>query len=115
MSSPHRVWNVPANGGVGDFELLVFLRGDLAILNAYFGNAPAFPSTSCGSRDIKETKVGGIPAKEVVCKADSSAKLFREILVELNSTGNWPRFVHFLQADREHKVGNAIIESLQVR
>lgn len=97
-----------------DFELLIFFRGDLAILNVYFGNAPSFPSSSCGSMAIKEIKVAGFSASEVACKADSTTMLLREILVELNRTGHWPRFVHFLQADREHETGNAIIESLQV-
>jgi hypothetical protein len=84
----------------GDFEIVVVLRGDLAILNAYFGNAPDFPSRHCRSRVVKDTKVGRIPAREVVCRADPSANLFRELLIELREVGDWPRFVHFTGRSR---------------
>jgi hypothetical protein len=114
LNAPENV-NVERGSPAGDFDILQFSVENERILKVYAGNAPGFPTENCKGQE-RETRVGEFKAKEIVCDLSKGPDGgYREILVDLTGKMRWPRFLHFMQPARSRAIGDAIVNSLELK
>lgn len=99
---------------VEDFDVVSFKINGEEFLQCYVGNAPGFPLDEKTNVFRKET-TGGF-TKSYAYKGDvKSQNSISEVLVDLNTTFDWPMFLHFMiycETGDSRNLAFSIIESV---
>lgn len=108
--------SVSTKSPVEDFEIHTLTQGDgNVVLQMYVGNSPDFPTEEAGESVGESTTPSGLAARSVA-RARNDGLREREVLVDLSSGNDWPKYVHCWYDSLSPELAaaaDAVIESVQ--